>query len=122
VLTPWKKKSSDLFLVTAPLNSHGPQISEISNRKTYSMKTGGKSKQWPKSFLRSLKLCLIVIETIVNLGARSGYSIPVCSKGRSNVIRTQWNPLRYGDVVCKLDNIFDLLDIMSVLRLHLRTE
>jgi hypothetical protein len=65
-------------------------------------------KQWPKSILRSLTLCLVVIETVVNLGARRGYSIPVGSKGRPNVIRTQWNPLRHGDIVCKLDDIFDL--------------
>lgn len=35
-------------------------------------------KMWPKSFLRSLKLCLIVIEAVVNIGARSGYSMSVC--------------------------------------------
>jgi hypothetical protein len=50
----------------------------------------------------------MVIETLVNLGARSGYSIPVCSKGRSDMICTQSNPFRHGDVVSELDDIFDL--------------
>lgn len=39
---------------------------------------------------------------------RSGYSIPVRSKSRRDVIRPQWNPIRHGDIVCKLDNVLDL--------------
>lgn len=61
-----------------------------------------------KSLYVSSKLCLVVIQIVVDRGARSGYSIPVCSEGRPDMICAQWNPIRHGDVVCKLDNIFDL--------------
>jgi hypothetical protein len=81
-MTPWKHNSDQFLVTTPPLSTLLLKEGEISNRKTYSMKGNRRpNERVAKILLRSLKLCLIVIEAVVNLGARSGYSIPVCCEG-----------------------------------------